>query len=197
MPLTGYRLYRGIGGLGNVDFATVLGTANAGATSITIVGAGHAVSTRYTYVLRPVIADLESPDYSCNVELVINAAGAWVGARPGPVEYLEARVLSAGQVQLRWRYVTPYGKTAPATFRIYYANDPTLEAVGSPQATETYTRDKTYTKTISLVDGATYYFVITARTTGGVESEASPIIGPIIADSSGPATPTAYLSASF
>ena len=115
MPFTGYNLYRGIGGLGNVDFDTVIDTAAQGATSIEIVAAGHAASTRYTYVLRPVIADLESPDYSCVVEFVTDSSAEWVGARPGPVEYLAACVLSDGQIELRWSYRTPYGGTAPAS----------------------------------------------------------------------------------
>ncbi len=197
MPFTGYRLYRGIGGLGNVDFDTIIASTGQGATSIEAVAAGHAASTRYTYVLRPVINNLESPEYSCQSELVTDSDAEWIGARPGPVEYLTARVLSGGQIELRWRYVTPYGGTAPASFNIYYGSSPNRTADGSPEATETYTKDGGYIKTITLTNATTYYFAVTAKSASAVESRLSDEVGPLVADSAGPATPVGYVSATF
>ena len=196
IPFTGYRMYRGTGGLANVDFDTMLAKAGSGSTTIDVVGAGHAASTKYTYVLRPVLNELETPDLSCNTELVTDSDGEWVGTRPGPVEYLSATPTSGGKIVLRWSYRTPSGKTAPSTFNIYYENDPNLESDGSPNTTETYTSDTAYSKTLTLSDAATYYFVVTAESSGGVESS-DERTGPVVADSTGPSTPVGYVSTKF
>ena len=50
----GHRVYRGTGGPGSVDFDAPVGFAQAGSSAIALAGLGHAPSTRYTYVVRPV-----------------------------------------------------------------------------------------------------------------------------------------------
>ena len=102
-----------------------------------------------------------------------------------------AKVKAAGVIQVRWQYRT--GGTAASDFGIYYQANPYI-TLGSPNTTETYTTDKTYTKNLSLVDGTCYWLAITARTSGGVES--TPVkVGPYIADSTAPSTPSLTASA--
>ena len=197
----GYYLYRGIGGMSNVDFTTPVGTVIGAASSETFTGLGHETNTRYTYVLRPWRRDadgdiLETPDLSCRVEFETDGDTEWLGNRPGQAEYLEAEVISGAQVRLRWRYRTPYGGAAPSDFGIYYQSTPDITP-GSPQTTESYTKKGSYSKTLSLVDGTTYYFAITARTAAGVESHLSNVIGPYIADDTAPDTPTLMTSTTF
>ena len=43
---SGYRLYRGVGGPGSIDWDTVLATANPGDSSITLTGQGHVSRSR-------------------------------------------------------------------------------------------------------------------------------------------------------
>jgi len=192
----GYRIYRGLGGPDKVDFTSSVGSAAAGASSVSLVGLGHAVSSRYTYVIRPYLGALETPDYSARVEFETDASGDWVGNRPGQVEWIEAEVIASGEIRLRWHYRTPYGAAAPADFGLYYAQEPSIDP-GSPQATESYTADGPYSKDLTLADGVTYFFALTARTAAGVESHLSKMIGPFVADSAAPATPGLYTSQSF
>ena len=191
-----YRLYRGKGGLGAVDFDTVIAEFLQGATSGSVVGAGHEASTSYTYVLRPVINDLETPDYSCRCEMVTDGAGEWTGLRPAPVEVVEAEVSSGGDIIVRWAYRTPYGQDAPEDFGVYYSTTPDITP-GSPDASEAYTADCLYSETLLLEDGVSYWFAVTARTAGGVESELSEIIGPFVADAGAPATPEPTITVRF
>ena len=199
--LTGYHFYRGIGGLSNINLDTPVGTACAGQSSKTFTGLGHASNTRYTYLLRPVRHDansdwLETPDMSCTVELETDDSGNWVGDRPMQVEWLGAEILSGARIRLRWRYRTPYGGAVPADFGIYYGTDRNITP-GSPQATESYTRDGEYSRTLSLIDGVAYYFAVTARDVGGVESHVPRIIGPYVARNTAPPQPTVLVEQTF
>ena len=194
----GLRVYRGIGSLAAVDFDTPVGFAQPGATSITLVGLGHAASTRYTYVARPVCGNgwLETPDFSCRCQVEMDADADWVGTRPGPVEWLTANVEAGGQITLRWRWRKPYGAETPADFCLYYGDSPSISP-GNPQATVDYDRERTYTHTFSLTGGQTYHFAVTARSGGGVESQLSEVIGPYLADATAPAPPTVSVSTTF
>ena len=196
MSFTGYRIYRGVGGIGNVDLAAPVESVSGAASSAQLVGKGHEPSTRYTYVVRPVRNDLESPDVSCLAELGTDPAGDWPGSRPAPVEILETEVLDAGKVRLRWAQRTRPGWPQPHDFGIYYADSPDITA-GSPDATESYTKDKVYEKTLSLTGGNTYWFAITARSGTGVESHLSDVVGPVVADAAAPAAPDVYVEATF
>ena len=196
-----YQLYRGEGGLSGVDFDTPISSVMEAISSKTFTGLGHDANTRYTYVLRPVRLDgngalLVTPDISCRTEFETDGDTDWLGERPGQVEFIEAQVISGAQIRLRWRYRTPYGGTAPSDFGIYYQATPGITP-GSPDTTESYTKKGSYSKTLSLVDGTTYYFAITARTAAGVESHLSNVIGPYIADDTAPDTPTLMTSTTF
>ena len=193
MSFTGYRIYRGVGGLADVDFSTPVATVTGAGASKAIAGLGHVANTTYTYILRAVYSNVEAPDISAVIELVTDSQADWLGNRPDPVTFLEAEVRASGDILLRWRYRT--GGVAAADFGVYYLADPRI-VIAAPNATESFTRDKTYTKTLSLVDGTAYWFAVTARTSGGVES--APIkIGPYIADATPPATPTLITETTF
>ena len=197
LPHTGYHLYVTQGGLVDTDFqADPVAVIPAGQSSGVLVGGGFAASGRYTLVLRPVIADVETPDISCRFEFETDPDGQWLGLRPSPVEAAGAELLPAGQVAVSWTYRTPTGGVAPQDFGVYYASKPEITA-GYPQATVSYERDGKYSCTLSLVGGQTYFFGVTARSPGGVESYLSPIIGPVVADSSAPMQPPVILTTTF
>jgi hypothetical protein len=194
----GHRVYRGVGGLSNVDFSAPVAFAQADATSIALVGTGHAALTRYTYVVRPVAGNgwLETPDGSCAVEFETGADGDWLGARPAPVEWIRAEIKAAGGIELSWSWRRPYGGSGPMDFCLYHAGVPAIVA-GDPQATATYTADGRYSHTFSLSGGQTYYFAVTARDGEGVESHLSDVIGPYLADATPPDAPTVSVSTTF
>jgi len=195
MTVTGHRLYRGVGDLSNVDFDAEISFAAAGETTITADGAAHAASTKYTYVLRPVVADLETPDLSCAVEFETDSDGKWVGLRPPACEYLQAEILSGGQVKLRWGFRTVTGRAACKDFGVYYSTAPDI-TLGTPDETVTCTGNGRYAKTLTLSDATTYWFAVTARTTAGVESPRVEA-GPCVADGTAPSTPTVYATTTF
>jgi hypothetical protein len=187
-----YRVYRGKGGITNVDFGTPL--AEVVTTSTSLAGLGHDAGERYTYAVRPVREDtLECPDISCATEAVFDNTGDWVGNRPAPVEDISAEAIAGGKIRLRWSYRTPRGGSAPNDFGVYYGTSPEITP-GSPDATESYTKDKTYTKDLTLSGGTTYWLAVTARTSAPVESALSRIVGPIVADSAAPDAPAAFVS---
>jgi len=194
----GHRVYRGVGGLANVDFDMAVGFAQADATSIPLVGLGHEASTRYTYVLRPVCGNgwLETPDVSNSCEFETDGSGDWLGSRPTGVEWLAADVEDGGDIKLSWSWRRSQGESAPNDFGLYYATSPTITA-GSPDATESFSSEGRYSHTFSLTGGQTYWFAVTARTSGGVESPLSKIIGPYVADDTAPGAPIVSLSTRF
>ena len=197
LPHTGYHLYVTQGGLVDADFEAAPAVAvPAGQSSGVLVDGGFAASGRYTLVLRPVIDDAETPDFSCRFEFETDPDGQWLGLRPNPVEAVTAEVLSAGQVDLSWTYRTSTGGIVPQDFGVYYASGPEV-AAGGPQTTVNYERDGKYSCTLSLVGGQTYFFGVTARSASGVESYLSPVIGPVIADSAAPMQPPVVLTTTF
>ena len=197
MPHTGYHLYVTQGSLVDTDFeAAPAAVIPAGQSSGILVGSSFAVSERYTLVLRPVIDDAETPDISCRFDFETDPDGQWLGLRPSSVEAVSAEVLSAGQVTVSWTYRTPTGGLKPEDFALYYASGPEI-TTGDPQATVSYERDGVQACTLSLVGGQTYFFAITARSAGGVESYLSPVVGPVVADSDAPMTPPVILTTTF
>jgi len=195
----GYTVYRGIGtDVGDVDVDTPLAHLQASNITPTLTGLGHAVSTKYTYLIRPTRvtsdgSELETQDLSNNVVFETDAAGEWIGTRPAQVLWVLAEVKDDGDIKLSWEFRNPSGYTAPDHFNIYYSNDDNIEPDGAGQTTEDYTTGKVYTKTIALSDGLTYYFGITGESAGGVESYMSVIIGPYVADAAGPDEPVSYI----
>ncbi|MDP6546121.1 MAG: hypothetical protein QGH60_19245 [Phycisphaerae bacterium] len=196
-PHTGYHLYVTQGSLVDTDFqADPAAVIPAGQASGILVGSSFAPSRRYTLVLRPVIDDAETPDISCRCEFETTAGGQWLGLRPSPVEAASAEVLSGGQVTVSWTYRIPEGGVRPEDFAVYHASGPEITA-GDPQATVSYERDGVQACTLSLVGGQTYFFGVTARGASGVESHVSPVVGPVVADSSAPMTPPVILTTTF
>jgi hypothetical protein len=197
MPHTGYHLYVTQGSLVNTDFdADPTVVIPAGQSSDVLAGYDFTASERYTLVLRPVIDDAETPDISCRFEFETDPGGQWLGLRPSPVEAVVAEVLSAGQVDVSWTCRTLTGGVEPEDFCVYHASGPEITA-GSPQSTVSYERDGRYSCTLSLVGGQTYFFAVTARGAGGVESHLSPVVGPVVADSTAPMQPPVVLTTIF
>lgn len=187
MSFTGYHIFRGLGGLADIDWTTPVGIVTGAGTSKDLVGLGHVANAAYTYAIRAVRADMELPDISAVVEVKMDGSADWEGNKPDPPLFIEAEQSSSGDIVLRWDYVA--GATAASDFGIYYQQSPVF-VVGSPDETEAYTADTLYTKTITgLVGDATYWFAITARSTGAVESQIKRT-GPIVALSTAPDAPT-------
>jgi len=182
-PHTGYHLYIARGSLADVDFDTP-DRIYPSVDLEDIEGYGFAASTKYVLVLRPVIDDLETPDISCICDFVTDGDGEWTGLRPDPVSALTAIPKSGATVQLRWSHRVVDGDT-PDDFVITYGTTPA--ATGS-STTETYTGAAHYAKTITLSDGQTYWFKVSARA-GSLESEPRRV-GGVTADSSAPSSPT-------
>ena len=194
MAFTGYNIYRGEGGDSNVDFSSPVGTS--GTPAVSLVTLGHKPSTRYVYVVRPVLDGLEMPDVSCRVEFETDEQGDWTGYRPDAVEWLTAEIAPSSQVILRWSYKTGLKKSVPESFGIYVSQSVGIEP-GSPTQIVDYTGDGTYSHILSLSSGLTYFFAVTARSSGPIESLMSAIAGPIALVSRTPAQPTVLFSASF
>ena len=186
----GHRVYRGLGGLGGVDWSTPVGFAQADATSVVVTAAGHAPSTRYTYAVRPVAGNgwLQTPDVSCLCEMETGPTGAWLGRRPASVEWLGAAVLAGGQIRLSWSWRRPSGGLEAAAFSLYCRGGPAIEP-GSPEAVADFQAEGTQSYTFQLTDGQAYWFAVAARATDGAESPLSAVIGPFLADATPPAAP--------
>jgi len=192
-----YYVYRGVGGIENVDFDTPVDTLGSGETEPTLTDLGHAALTTYCYVIRPVLGALETPDLSCRVLMETDAAGDWVGNRPVGVEAFSATVIAGGEIRLRWTYRTPYGGSAPNDFGIYYSTTGPDITLGSPDATKSYTTDGQYVEDLALSDGVSYWVCVTARTATPVESMRSAILGPLLADDTAPANPAVYAASAW
>jgi len=193
----GYNVYRGVGGVENVDFDAPVACLRAGDTAPELAGLGHDASTEYTYVVRPVrgAAELETPDLSCRVTLRTDAAGEWPGPAPASVESVRASPDAGGQVAVGWEYRTPYGADPPVEFRIYCGPSPV--PAGPPAATVDYDGDRSYSATVAQAGGQTCYVAVTARSAAGVESPVGEVAGPMVTDDDPPPTPTVLADATF
>ncbi len=196
MIFTGYRAYRGIGGIGAVDFATPVGSVSAPSGSITLAGLGHVADTTYTYVIRPVVNGLETPDVSCVTTFVTDGSGDWAGNRPDAVDGFGVEVVADGKVRMRWRSHTPHGAAPPDAFAIHHGPSLPVDTSGPAAATESYTADGRHSVDLSLASGQTYYFAITAVSAAGVAGPAS-VAGPVVAAGDAPMAPVLYTNTSF
>jgi len=194
MSFTGYRVYRGRGSLGSVDWTTPVGEAGADATSVQLAGLGHEPGAGYTYVLRPVLADLETGDVSCVVRVAFDGEGDWLGDRPGPVRALSAAVEPAGKIRLRWR---PAAEGAAADeYPVHVGSTLPVDTATDPATVITAVGDVEHQAELTFADGQTVYVAVVARTAAGAPSRAV-TIGPIVADAAAPPTPVAYADATF
>ena len=112
------------------------------------------------------------------------------------MDFIEATVAENGKIALTWGYTTPHDGSAPADFGVYYSTSSAI-VPGSPDATVSYTTDKTYSIDLSLDDGLTYWLAVTARSAEGVESYLSEVIGPFVAKATPPAAPAVYARSEF
>jgi len=194
LALTGYNIYRGEGGDSNVDYSSPAGFSSAAAVSL--VALGHKTSTRYVYVVRPVLDGLESPDISCRIEFETDEQGNWAGQRPDAVQWLGVDVAPGLHVVLRWGYKTGLHQVPPESFCLYVSQDNKI-LPGSPEQTIDYTHDGIYSHTLEMGSAGAYFFAVTARSSAGVESHVSTITGPVALISRSPAKPTVLFSVSF
>ena len=194
MAFTGYNIYRGKGGDANVDYSSPVGSSAV--AEVSLAGLGHEPSTRYVYVIRPVLDGLEMPDVSCRVEFETDGDGNWAGNLPDAVEWLTADIAQSSQVILRWSYRTGLNQLPPEEFAVYVSQSASI-ASGSPQHLVDYTDDGLVSYALSLTLGLPYYFAVTARSSGGVESAMSAIIGPVVLSARTPVQPVVVFSTKF
>lgn len=194
MSFTGYRVYRGRGGLGAVDWSTPVATAPAEATTVQLVGLGHIPGATYTYALRPVLADLETADVSCAVGASFDGVGEWMGDRPGGVRALSAAVEAAGTIRVRWR-IAADGVRADE-YAVYTGPSARVDTSGAALSVITDDGGDDYATTLTYADGDTVYIAVVARTTAGATAPTI-TIGPLVADVAAPPAPVAYADAAF
>ena len=178
MSFSGYRLYRGRGGPGSIDWATPVATIPAGQNGLDLIGAGHEAGATYTYGLRPVLDDVESPDRACLVELALDAAGAWPGLRPAPVTALAAAGRD-GLVDLRWHWRGERGGARPDRFAVFAGPSPEVPTE-TPVATVDAEGDGIYNAQVAPAGSATYV-AVRAEIDGGTTSDvvtAGPVVFP-------------------
>ena len=191
-----YNLYRGLGdSLADVDFSTpIVSGLISGAARIS--GLGHAASTRYLYVLRPVRDGMEMPNITARCVFETDSAGRWIGARPAPAGSVSARVLAGGQIRVSWSYRTPDDAPPVAQFAVYHGSSANI-VPGAPQATTAFEGDGPYCCTFTLMDGQAYWFAVTAVSGDGLESVPGPAVGPYVARASAPNAPTLTIETTF
>lgn len=190
-----YRLYRGLGPLAAVDLSSPVATVPADAESVTLTGAGHAPGARYTYLLRPVRDDVETPDLSCSMDLEVDESGDWAADRPAPVTAVTAKPLAHGAVRLRWGYLTSSSWSAPADFAVFAESRPIADLSGEPAAVISYVQDgpQQIEFAPALEAGNTVHLAVVARSAGGVMSR--PLrLGPVVLDAAPPASPSILVS---
>ncbi len=195
MSYTGYRVYRGCGGLSSVDFTTIVGAASPGESSVEVSAAGHAPNATYTYVLRPVLDGRVTPDLSCAVEATFDAAGEWVGARPGPIIALTAATGPAGGIRLRWNY-DDEGAAPAAAFAVYAGPDARVDTSGEAVVTVAATGRGEYAAELTWSDGQTGYVAVVARAADQTPGRPA-IAGPIVADAAAPDALRVYAGGGF
>ncbi len=180
MPFTGYRIYRGLGSICDVDFSAPVGTAPASATSVQLEALGHAPSRCYAYALRAVVDDIEEDGVSCWVQFETDAQGLYVGRRPPAVLGLAAQPISGARIRLTWSCHTSASGPAVAEFAVYHGPSPQVPG-GLPALTVPFTRDGEYSCILTLEHGQTRYFRVATRTAAGFESPPARSVGPIVA----------------
>ncbi|MCY2925985.1 MAG: hypothetical protein NT031_11205 [Planctomycetota bacterium] len=191
-----YNLYRGVGeSIAAVDFATPVASGLVSGAA-RMAGLGHAASTKYLYVLRPVRDGMEMPNITARCVLETDPAGRWPGNRPAPVGSVSARVLAGGQIRVSWSSRTPDSAPPAAQFAVYHGSGEAI-VTGTPQAIAGYEADGPYSCSFTLTDGQAYWFAVTAVGEGGLESVPSPSAGPYVARASAPNAPTLTIEATF
>jgi hypothetical protein len=178
MTFTGHNLYRGLGDLGSVDFATPVAQVPPGEHEVVLAAAGHVAGATYTYVLRPVVNDGVTPDVSCVTSFTTDAAGQWPGARPAAPTRLSLSLRPTATVRVQWRYDTPPGQTVPTDFMIHLARALPVDLAAVTNLTAPYARDGSYQQDISTGTGS-FYIALQARTAGSAYSPGV-IAGPIV-----------------
>lgn len=182
LPLSGYTLYAAKGGLSAIDFSDAKAVYPAGSSTGDLTGYDHDDGT-HTLVLRPSVDGLETPDISAQTEFTLSG-GEWTGYRPDPVQNLGRIAKAGGVIELSW-YHRIFDGATPTDFEINYGTTPS--ATGT-SVVVSYSGNKTYKHSITLVDGTTYWFSVVARTSG-LDSERKTTLS-ITADASAPASPT-------
>ncbi|MFW6145743.1 MAG: hypothetical protein ACOC7R_00250 [Planctomycetota bacterium] len=191
MSFTGYRLYRGRGGASAIDWTTPVATVPAGQATVDLAGAGHEAGAVYTYALRPVRDDVESPDCACLVELALDAAGEWPGDRPAPVTGLAAAAADGG-VRVHWHWRADPDGPAADRFAVFVGTAPEVPT-DVPVATVAVDGDGAYSAAVTAIDGAVYV-AVRAEIDGGVVSTLA-TTGPVVVPPA-PAMPTPWVDVS-
>ncbi len=187
---TGYHLYVARGSLNDLDF-TAPDAIYPGVAIGELVGFGFDAGAAYAILLRPVVADLETPDISAQTEFVLTGGGEWTGLRPDPITGLSAVARAGGVIRLTW-YHRIFDGATPDDFEINYGTTP---AAAGNSTTVTYDGVKRYVKDITLSNGVTYYFKVVARD-GALDSAPKATLG-VTADSSAPDTPSISTSTTW
>ncbi len=191
MSFTGYRIYRGRGEVSNVDFSTPV--AQVSSAQASLLGLGHEPSARYTYVIRPVLEDLESPDISCSVQLDLDASRNWPGPAPGPVEQIQVQVLPAGQLRIEWATPDQPADAQVDEFSLQasrIARRESLAEVARVPAVPSGWNRCLWTPE----DPGPWYLAVRGITQSGLTSSQAPLAGPFVTRQPPPVAPFGLIS---
>jgi hypothetical protein len=191
MPFTGYRIYRGRGEVSNVDFSAPVAQVTSAQASL--AGLGHEPSARYTYVIRPVLDDLESPDISCSVELELDAAGNWPGLAPAPVNEVHVQILPAGQLRIEWATPDQTAQSQIEEFSLQATRVPRrgdLAEVARIPASQSGWNQYLWTPD----QPGPWYLAVKGIASSGLASSQAPLAGPFVARQTPPPRPFGLIS---
>ncbi len=184
----GYRIYRGVGGVESIDYATPVGTVPAGTGSKALVGLGHVADVEYWYGIRAVSdSGVEESGTAAIVRVMVDSLGNLVGPPPNAINSAWAEAVAGGKIRLH-AYYKARGAAAAAT-----GVQVALVTAGVPDwSSPLQTISVAGTKRINVVlddtftDGQTVRLAIRAVTAAGVGGKARHL-NPVVADSSAPA----------
>ncbi len=184
-----YRIYRGVGGVESIDYATPVGTVPAGTPTKALVGLGHVAGVEYYYAVRAVSdSGVEEANTDKVVRVMIDAAGALVGPPPNAINSAWAEAVAGGKIRLHAYYKARGAAGAAVGIQV------ALVTAGVPDwASPLQTIAVARTKRINVVldntftDGQTVRLAVRAVTAAGANGKARRL-NPVVADSSAPAT---------
>ncbi len=164
MSFTGYRIYRGQGGIENVDFtAPVAATIEA---NVSLVGLGHEPGRTYCYLVRPVLDGRERPDVACRTELRFDQSGRLCGPRPARPVLLSAKA-ETDAVELVWcQGPDPSAPTCPVADSLIYLSRSGRPGEADPVAVVAWSPGQLQRRRVNVAAG-TWHAAIRLRDADG------------------------------
>jgi hypothetical protein len=115
-----YKIYRGIGGVGNINWQSPVANVPAGTTQAVLAGLGHEIGVDYWYGLRAVSQEgLEESNTHVLVCVELDPQGQLLPPPLARPEELTARVERDGTILLGLSHQVPPGFAAADVFDVF------------------------------------------------------------------------------